>query len=64
MNQDINNRFKIKAIKKDFLDRKITFEQAKEQVEVILVDMNEKGAKIAKKHGRRFYKFTFTSVFR
>lgn len=42
----------------------ITYEQAKNEVEALLVVMNIKGEKIAKKFGKKFNKLTFGYVFR
>ena len=57
-------RQKIGAIKSDYLKGIKTYEQAKSEVDILLVEMNEKGKKIAKEHGRSFTKLTFNYVFR
>jgi hypothetical protein len=57
-------RTKILHIRAEFLKGKITFDEAKAQVLPLLVEMNEKGAKIARKFGRTYKKLTFGYIFR
>ena len=42
----------------------IGYDQAKQQAESVLDEMNDKGREIAKKHGKKFRPFTFTSMMR
>ena len=57
-------RTKINRIKSDYMSGMKTYDQAKKEVEVLLTDMNIKGAKIAKKFGKNYKKLTFGYVFR
>lgn len=57
-------RSKIQNIKSEYLKGHITFEKAKSDVELLLVEMNKKGADVAKKFGKNYKKLTFTYVFR
>lgn len=57
-------RLKIKDIKGSYLVGEIGYDEARDQVEELLVEMNKIGAKIAKKHGRKYNKLTFGYVFR
>jgi polyhydroxyalkanoate synthesis regulator phasin len=60
----MESRNKIANIKALYLQGKITFDEAKKQVQPILEKMNAKGKEIAKEHGMKFKPFTFTGVFR
>lgn len=60
----MNYRTKIEKIRFRYLKGEITLEQAKGEVEPMIVKMNEIGKKIAKEHGRRFTPFTFGYIFR
>lgn len=64
MSENINYRAKIEAIRQTYLKGLINHDQAKDQVEALLPEMNEKGKVIAKKFGKRFTKLTFGYVFR
>lgn len=57
-------RVKIEQIRHSFNRGEISYEQAKAQVLPMLEEMNAKGAKIAKKFGKKFNKITFGYVFR
>lgn len=57
-------REQIEQIKATYLKGKISYEEAKNKVEALLVIMNEKGAKIAKKFGKNYKKLTFGYIFR
>lgn len=57
-------RIKIQQIKSLYLQGQISFEQAQEQIEPLLVTMNTRGEKIAREHGMKFTKLTFGYVFR
>ena len=60
----MENRLKIGQIKGRYLRDEITYEQAQAEVEPLLVEMNIKGAKIAKEFGKNYKKLTFGYVFR
>lgn len=61
----MENRAKIENIRGQYLQGHITYEEAKTLVEDILLDINNKGQKIAKKFGKKNYKpLTFAYVFR
>ena len=62
--RSVEYRQKILEIRSDFLRGKITYEQAKAKVLPFLEEMNIKGAKIAKKFGKKYKKLTFGYVFR
>ncbi len=57
-------RIKIEQIKAQYLQGKISYDEAKSQVEALLIPMNKKGAEIAKKYGKHYKKLTFGYVFR
>ena len=57
-------RQQIHAIKGEYLRGEISYEVAKERVNILLVEMNKKGAKIAKQFGKSYKKLTFGYVFR
>lgn len=57
-------RTKIEKIRIAYLKGDITLEQAESYVEALLKEMNRKGAKIAKKHGKKYKKLSFGYVFR
>ncbi len=57
-------RTKIEKIRAAYLKGDITLEQAESYVEAMLIEMNKKGAKVAKKLGRKYKKLTFSQVFR
>ena len=57
-------REKIGLIKSRYLLGDISYEQTKSLVEDMLVEMNTKGAKIAKKFKKKYKKLTFGYVFR
>lgn len=42
----------------------MTYDEAKEMATPVLKEMNEKGKRIAKKYGKKFYPMTFTEVVR
>lgn len=57
-------RTEIGKIRGRFQRGEITIEQAEAEVKPLLEEMNAKGAKIAKEHGRSYKKLTFGYVFR
>lgn len=57
-------RNQIKEIKMNLTLGVITYEQAKQQAEPIINEMNKRGKEIAKKHNQRFKPFTFTGLMR
>lgn len=57
-------RTQIKLIRAEYQQGVITLEKAEELVIPLLVEMNKKGAKIAKKFGKNYKKLTFGYVFR
>lgn len=57
-------RATIQAIRGTYLRGEITYEEAQDKVEPLLVEMNKKGAEISKASGRRFKPLTFGYVFR
>lgn len=61
---DMDYRTKIEKIRMAYLKGEITLEQAESYVLPMLVEMNQKGAKIAKKFGKKYIKLTFNYVFR
>lgn len=44
--------------------RIITYDQAKEEAQTVLDEMNKKGKEIANKHGVKYRPFTFSSMIR
>ena len=60
----MQDRTKIEQIRGQYLTGQITLDQAKQFVQPLLDDMNSRGAKIAKKFGKKYYKLTFNYVFR
>ena len=57
-------REQIEKIRQDYLRARISHETAKERVELLLVEMNKKGALVAKEFGKKYKKLTFGYVFR
>ena len=57
-------RNKILKIRSDMQHGNITIDEAKVLAQPLLDEMNAKGEKIAKEHGRKFRKFTFGYVMR
>ena len=57
-------REKIKDIRARLMVGVIDYETAKAEATPIIAEMNEKGAAIAKKYGRRFRPFTFGYLMR
>lgn len=54
----------INDIKVSYFNQEISYEEAKEKVEKLLLEMNQKGAEIARKNGFKYKKLTFQYVFR
>lgn len=44
--------------------RIITYDQAKEEAQIVLDEMNKRGKEIAGKHGVKYRPFTFSSMIR
>lgn len=63
-NNILNYREQIEKIRAAYLNGRITLEEAQSYVEPMLKEMNIKGAKVAKKFGRKYKKLTFSYVFR
>ena len=57
-------RAKIEEIKYKLFFGIINYEQAKQEAEPIISEMNKKGKEIAEKHGQKFRKFTFAGLMR
>lgn len=64
MKDIIDYRSQILHIRSSYLRGDITLEQAREVVGPLLEEMNNKGAEIAKKFGKKYKKLTFGYVFR
>lgn len=62
--RSMDYRAKIQKIRSDYLRGKITLDDARQAVELLLVEMNKKGEKIAKKFGKKYYPLKFNYVFR
>ena len=60
----MENRAIIETIRGQYQNGQITLDQAKSLIQPILDEANKKGAVVAKRFGRRFYKLTFNYVFR
>lgn len=54
----------IERIKQLLRMGKVSYEEAKEMAEKPIVELNKKAEKIAKKYGRKFYKFNFVGLMR
>lgn len=57
-------RKQIDEIKFKMLIGALTYDEAKEEMEPIIDEMNKKGAEIAKKHNQKFRPFTFSNLMR
>ena len=57
-------RQKIEEVKYKLHFGLITYEQAKIELEPVILEMNIKGKEIAKKYGQKFRQFTFASLIR
>jgi len=57
-------REKVQLIRSEYLKGAITLDQAKAAVKPLLDQMNERGAQVAKEHGKKFHKLTFGYIFR
>ena len=57
-------RNKIEPIKFMLLTGEISYDEAKEMMEPIIQEMNEKGRIIAKQHNQKFKPFTFSQLMR
>ena len=57
-------RKQVEEIKFNLLIGAITYDEAKEQMEPIIHEMNKKGLEIAKKHNQKFRPFTFSGLMR
>lgn len=60
--QDYRNA--IQNIRFRMLHGLISYDEAKKEAQPIIDEMNKKALEISKKHGRRFSKFTFSSLMR
>jgi len=60
----MSERAKIFDIRGRLLARIITYDQAKDEAGPVIDAMNEKASAIAKKHGKRFRGFSFSSLMR
>ena len=56
----MEERKKLYEIKMKLLSGLLSYDEAKTQAAPYIDSLNEKGAAIAKKHGRRFVKTTFS----
>lgn len=63
-NLNMEYRAQIEKIRAAFLRGELTLEEAESYVQPILDEMNVKGAKVAKKFGKKYKKLTFSYVFR
>lgn len=61
---DMDYRDKIEKIRMKYLKGQISLKMAEDDVRPLLREMNEKGTKIAKEHGKKFHKLTFGYIFR
>lgn len=59
-----NYREQLDIIKKDLISGKISYETARKLADPIILKMNDDAAKIAIKHGRRPYRFSFGYLMR
>lgn len=59
-----NYRNLLNNIRLQMIHGVITYDEAKVKAQPIIDEMNKKGLEIAKKHGMRFKKFTFTNLMR
>lgn len=59
-----NYRNKIQTIRLEMLHGIISYNEAKIKAKPIIDEMNKKGFEIAKKHGKRFTRFTFINLMR
>jgi hypothetical protein len=57
-------RATIEKIRFSYLKGEIDLDEARAKVMPLLKEMNAKGEKIAKEHGRKFRPFTFGYIFR
>jgi len=57
-------RSKVSEVKYNLMIGKLTYDQAKAELQPYLDEANKKGKAIAKKHGGKFNKLTFTYVMR
>jgi hypothetical protein len=57
-------RSQILQIRSEMLRGRMTIEEAKKAAQPLIDEMNIKGEKIAKEHGRKFRKFTFGYLMR
>lgn len=64
MTQKRNYREEVQVIKRKYMFGEITYNEAKEQVAPILVDMNVIMARVCKENKMRFKPLTFAYVFR
>lgn len=60
--QDYRNA--IEHIRFKMIKGLITYDEAKAEAQPIIDEMNKKGLEVAKKYGRRFTKFTFSTLMR
>jgi uncharacterized protein GlcG (DUF336 family) len=63
-NTAVNNRGKIALIQRNYHSGVISYEQAKEQAEPILVSINNRAKELAKKYNQRPKIITFAEVIR
>lgn len=64
MGSGIANRAKLNDIRARYLRGDVTIDEAKLEAKPIIDDMNIKGKEIAKKHGKKFFPFTYGYLMR
>lgn len=57
-------RNKIETIRLNMMRGFITYDEAKQQAQPIIDEMNKRGSEISKKYGRKFKGFTFSALMR
>lgn len=57
-------RFKLDAIRRRLLFKKLTYSEAEKEAEPYLKELNENMARVAKRHGKRHYKVGFSKIMR
>lgn len=57
-------RFQLETLKMRMLSGSLTYEQAKEEAQPIIDEMNKKAQEIARRYHRRHKKFTFSQLMR
>lgn len=64
MNKGAKNRVYIEYLRASYLSGKITLDEAKEQLQPLIDEINKKGKEIAKEHNKTFRPLTFGYLFR